>query len=299
MVYTVTCNPALDYVMHAESFATGAITRAERTELLFGGKGINVSLILRELSVDSVAMGFLAGFTGNALEQGITARGIGTDFIHLSSGLTRINVKIRSGVETDINGEGPTVLPEDVEALYKKLDAVGRGDVLVLAGSIPPTLPSELYEQIMERLFGRGARIAVDAAGELLLRTLKYKPFLIKPNREELAELFGVLVKSKEDALRYAEQLQVMGARNVLVSMGGEGAVLLDEHGGRHTARAFSGAVRNTVGAGDSMVAGFLAGYLQSGDYGYALRLGSAAGSATAFSDGLATKNEILDLMNK
>ncbi len=299
MVYTVTCNPALDYVMHANGFELGTITRAERTKLFFGGKGINVSLILRELSVDSVAMGFLAGFTGEALEREIAARGIGTDFVRLSSGLTRINVKIRSDTETDVNGEGPTVLPEDVEALYEKLNCLETGDILVLAGSIPATLPSELYEQILERISERGILVTVDATGELLLRTLKYKPFLIKPNREELSELLGVAVESQEDALRYAKQLQAMGARNVLVSMGGDGAVLLDEHGKRHVEDVFCGEVKNTVGAGDSMVAGFLAGYLQSGDYGYALRLGSAAGSATAFCDGLATREEILGLMNQ
>lgn len=297
MIYTVTFNPAVDYLIYVPQLTAGSIIRSEKERIFFGGKGINVSLVLRELGIESTAMGFIAGFTGNAIEQAIRSEGIHTDFVRLKSGFTRINVKIRSGSETDINGQGPKITEDDVKALFEKLARLKSGDILVLAGSIPNTLPSDIYEKIMAQLSGKGIRFAVDATKDLLLNSLKYRPFLIKPNNEELGEIFGVNIDTPDDALKYAERLREKGAVNVLVSMGSKGAVLADENGERHYIPAVSGNAVNTVGAGDSMVAGFIAGYFQKSDYAYALKLGTASGGATAFSEGLAKKHEILGLL--
>lgn len=297
MIYTVTLNPALDYVMHVKEMKAGNILRSCGEAVFFGGKGINVSTILREHNVSSVAMGFVAGFTGGALENGLESKGIQTDFVHLENGLTRINVKIRADEETDINAGGPAISEAELNALYEKLEQLQAGDTLVLAGSIPPSLPENIYEKIMERLADKGVRFVVDATGQLLVSSLKYRPFLIKPNDDELGELFSVTIDSPEDALQYAVLLQEMGAKNVLVSMGGKGAVLLDETGKEHYMPALKGKVVNTVGAGDSMVAGFIAGFEQTGDFAYALKLGSASGSATAFSEGLADIQSIQKLL--
>ena len=297
MIYTVTFNPAIDYVVRMDSLSAGQINRAEAEEIQCGGKGINVSTVLKNLGVDNVALGFLAGFTGRAIEDGLTGAGIRTDFIHLKQGLTRINVKVKAAEETEINGIGPHIDAQALEALFAQLDALKEGDILVLAGSIPASLPSDVYQTILSRLEGRGILAAVDATRDLLVKVLPYRPFLIKPNNLELGEIFGRVLSTDEEIRECARQLQAQGARNVLVSMAAKGAMLFDETGGVHRIAAPSGTVKNSVGAGDSMVAGFLAGYLEKRDYAYALRLGTAAGSATAFSTGLAKREDILRLL--
>ena len=299
MIYTVTFNPAIDYLVYVPELKVGSILRSEKESTFCGGKGINVSLILQELGIESTATGFIAGFTGSAIEQALDGGIIRTDFVRLKEGLTRINVKIRSEYETDINGQGPSVSENDIKALLVKLKGLKQDDTLVFAGSIPNTVPSDIYEKIMELLSGTGVRFVVDATKDLLLNSLKYGPFFIKPNNDELGEIFSVRIDTPEDAIRYAGKLREMGAVNVLVSMGGKGAVLVDENGKDYYMPAISGKVVNTVGAGDSMVAGFLAGYTQKADYGYALKLGTAAGGATAFCEGLATRDEIFRLMSQ
>ena len=296
MVYTVTFNPAIDYVVHTEEMKLGATNRSEREEMYFGGKGINVSIVLRELGIDSKALGFTAGFTGEAIEKGLADVGIDTDFVRLETGNSRINVKIKASEETELNGQGPDIDDKAISVLFEKLDWLSNGDTLVLAGSIPSSLPSDIYERILERLSGRNIRAVVDATKDLLLNVLKYKPFLIKPNNHELGEMFGVTLNSDEEIETYARKLQEMGAVNVLISMAGDGAMLIDEYGKMHRCGVCKGVVKNSVGAGDSMVAGFTAGVIK-GDYEYALKLGTAAGGATAFSDGLATKEEITELV--
>lgn len=298
MIYTVTFNPALDYVVRMDAFRAGEVNRTAEEELQLGGKGINVSTVLRNLGVENVALGFLAGFTGRALEEGLQKNGIRTDFIWLKDGLTRINVKIKAGTETEINGRGPDISEEALEEMFRKLDQLKEGDILVVSGSIPATLPSDIYERILARLEGRGILTVVDATRDLLCKVLPYRPFLIKPNNLELGEIFDRELKSDQEILDCAAQLQERGARNVLVSMAGDGSLLLDETGASHRLGVPKGKVRNSVGAGDSMVAGFLAGWLEKGDYAYAHRLGAAAGSATAFSIGLATGEEVRALMH-
>lgn len=298
MIYTVTFNPALDYVIKVDNFQTGTINRVYQESIFFGGKGINVSVVLKELGLTSVALGFTAGFTGEAIEKGVKAQGIATDFIHLPEGMSRINVKMKSQNETEINGQGPNISKEAIEQLFVKLDGLKDGDILILAGSIPNTLPEDIYEQIMARLLGRGINIVVDATKDLLLNVLKYHPFLIKPNNHELGEMFGVVLKTDEEIVTYAKELQKKGARNVLISMAGDGAILVTEEGQMHKMGVPKGTVINSVGAGDSMVAGFTAGYMTTGDYSHALKLGTACGSATAFSEGLATRAYINELYN-
>lgn len=299
MIYTVTFNPAIDYLVYVPELKVGSILRSEKESTFCGGKGINVSLILQELGIASTATGFIAGFTGSAIEQALGGGIIRTDFVRLKEGLTRINVKIRSEYETDINGQGPAISENDIKTLLGKLKGLKQDDILVFAGSIPNTVPSDIYEKIMELLSGTGVRFVVDATKDLLLNSLKYRPFLIKPNNDELGEIFSVRIDTPEDAILYAGKLREMGAVNVLVSMGGKGAVLVDENGKDYYMPAISGKAVNTVGAGDSMVAGFIAGYTQKADYGYALKLGTAAGGATAFCEGLATRDEIFRLMNQ
>ncbi len=296
MVYTVTFNPAVDYIVHTKELRAGATNRSDSEEIYFGGKGINVSIVLSELGVKSKALGFVAGFTGAAIEQGVSEKGIDADFVHLSGGFSRINVKIKSDEETELNGQGPKIPDEAVQQLFAKLDELQDGDTLVLAGSIPSSLPSDIYERILARLSGRKIRTVVDATKDLLVKVLKYKPFLIKPNNFELGEIFGVELHTADEIVKYAEKLHEMGARNVLVSMAGDGAVLLDETGKTHVCGVCRGTVKNSVGAGDSMVAGFIAGCEKAG-YEYALKLGTAAGGATAFSEGLATKEKINELL--
>lgn len=296
MVYTVTFNPAIDYVVHTGEMKFGKTNRSEREEIYFGGKGINVSIVLREIGISSKALGFIAGFTGEAIEKGLVDMGINTDFVRLNQGNSRINVKIKSMEETEINGQGPDIDSEAITALFQKLDNITDGDTLILAGSIPSSLPADIYQRILERLSGKKIKAVVDATNELLLNVLQYKPFLVKPNNNELGEMFGVELKNDEDIEKYARKLQEMGAVNVLISMAGDGAMLIDEYGKLHRCGVCKGTVKNSVGAGDSMVAGFTAGSLQ-GDYEYALKLGTAAGGATAFLDGLATKEKIDELL--
>lgn len=298
MVYTVTFNPAIDYVVHTDEMKVGSVNRSKSEEIYFGGKGINVSIVLSELGIKSKAMGFVAGFTGEAIEKGVAEKGIETDFVHLENGYSRINVKIKSGAETELNGQGPEISGKALDELFAKLDKLDDGDTIVLAGSIPNTLPSDIYEKILQRLSDRKIKTVVDATKDLLMNVLKYKPFLIKPNNHELGEIFGVTLTSNDEIAKYAGKLKEMGARNVLVSMAGDGALLLDENGKTHICGVCRGTVKNSVGAGDSMVAGFIAGS-QEGDYDYALRLGTATGGATAFSDGLATKSEIFRLLEQ
>ena len=293
MIYTVTFNPALDYVVKVDNFCTGGINRVYQENVFFGGKGINVSVVLKELGLTSTALGFTAGFTGEAIENGLKEQGITADFIRLAEGMSRINVKMKSQNETEINGQGPNIPQEALDALFEKLSRLEEGDVLILAGSIPNTLPEDVYEQIMAKLDGKGILIAVDATKDLLLNVLKYHPFLIKPNNHELGEMFGVTLETDEDIVFYAKKLQEQGANNVLISMAVDGAILITAEGAVHKIGVPKGTVVNSVGAGDSMVAGFMAGYLTTGDYGVALKLGTASGSATAFSEGLAVKEDI------
>ena len=297
MIYTVTFNPALDYVMKLTTLQTGQVNRSLDEEIQFGGKGINVSTVLKNLGWQSVALGYVAGFTGQALVQGLQAIGITTDFITLPQGMTRINVKIKGSEETEINGRGPEIGAEALLALMEKLDILQPGDCLVLAGSIPSGVPSDIYEQILSRLTDRQILSVVDATGSLLSNVLPYHPFLIKPNNQELGELFQTVLETDAEIIRCARQLQADGARNVLVSMAANGSILLDESGTVHRLGVPKGTVKNSVGAGDSMVAGFLAGWLETGDYAYAHRMGAATGSATAFSLGLAQKEAVETLL--
>lgn len=296
MIYTVTFNPALDYVVHMDEVLLGAVNRSHSEEIYYGGKGINVSMVLKNLGVDSIALGFVAGFTGEVIEKGVKSLGVKTDFIPLEKGISRINVKIKSKEEMEINGQGPDISDGALQSLLKKIEAIENGDTLVLAGSIPASLPSDIYENIMAGLQARSIRVVVDATKELLRNVLKYEPFLIKPNNHELGEMFGVEINTTEEIIHYAKELQKEGARNVLVSRAKEGAVLVTETGELFQMGVPKGVLKNSVGAGDSMVAGFLAGYLEKQDYGYALKMGTAAGSATAFSDGLADQKMIQSL---
>lgn len=293
MIYTVTFNPALDYVMTVNNLHTGEINRADSEQMNYGGKGINVSAILSRLKMENKALGFIAGFSGDKLTDMLNTDGIDNDFVKLNNGFTRINVKIKSDNETDINANGPDIQKEDLAKLFEKLDALKQGDYLVLAGSIPKSLPDNIYENILERLKNRNIKFVIDATGDLLLNVLPYKPFLIKPNHHELGELFDVKIKEYDDIVKYSKLLQEKGAENVLVSCGKKGAVLLDSQGNTYRIGNVPGKIVSSVGCGDSMVAGFVAGYIEKGDYAYALKLGAACGNATAFSQSLATKEEI------
>lgn len=293
MIYTVTFNPALDYTMKVNNLQTGEINRADNEQMNYGGKGINVSAILSRLKTENKALGFIAGFSGDKLAEMLNADGIDNDFVKLNNGFTRINVKIKSDNETDINANGPDIHKEDLEKLFEKLDALKQGDYLVLAGSIPKSLPDNIYENILEWLKNRNIKFVIDATGDLLLNVLHFKPFLIKPNHHELGELFDVKIKEYDDIVKYSKLLQEKGAENVLVSCGKKGAVLLDSQGNTYKIGNVPGKIISSVGCGDSMVAGFVAGYIEKGDYAYALKLGAACGNATAFSQSLATKEEI------
>lgn len=300
MIYTVTFNPALDYAVYLDTLEMGALNRAGGETLRCGGKGINVSVVLRNLGMDTRALGFLAGFTGRVIALWLEQMSVQNDFIMLPSGMSRINIKLKTGVETEINGQGPDIPPQALDALFAKLDRISKGDTLVLAGSIPASLPADVYERILSRLSGRGIRCVVDASGPLLLNVLQYRPFLIKPNEAELSELCGVPLTPGDltGVKSCAARLQERGARNVLASLGPNGALLLTEDGKFLHQEAAAGTVRNSVGAGDSMVAGFLTGLHLTGSYREALRMGAAAGAATAFSDHLATRREVEELLN-
>ena len=296
MIYTVTFNPAIDYVMQSGEITLGKTNRSSCEEIHFGGKGINLSLVLSELGKDTTALGFVAGFTGDALEKAVEKMGIKTDFIHLKSGNTRINVKLKGEKETEINGSGPNIEAEELEALFEKLESLKSGDTLVLAGSIPASLPNDIYGQIAKFIQKKGVRLVVDATGELLLNALEYHPFLIKPNKQELEEVAKMELKTEKDIILAATDLKNMGAENVLVSLGAEGALLVAGDSKVYKKSAFKVTAVNTVGSGDSMIAGFLAG-LDKG-YEYALKLGAAAGAATAALSGLATKEKIEEILS-
>jgi len=299
MIYTVTFNPALDYVVRVDHFALGEVNRTEQERIYYGGKGLNVSAVLSTLGYGNTALGFVAGFTGDEIERGVKGLGFQSDFIRVEKGLSRINVKLKSQEETEINGMGPEITGEDVMQLFEKLDRLTAGDMLVLSGSIPKSINDDIYERIMESLDGRGVRIVVDATKDLLINVLPYHPFLIKPNNHELGEMFGVTLHGPEEIIDYGKRLQKKGARNVLISMAGDGAILITEEEEVFRRGVPKGTVKNSVGAGDSMVAGFIAGYLENGSFEHALRLGSAAGSASAFSEGLAGKEDIMRLYEK
>ncbi len=292
MVYTVTLNPALDYVMRVGSLRDD-INRSQSEDVYYGGKGINVSVILTRLGIENKALGFVGGFTGDKLTEMLENDGIKCDFNRLKNGDTRINVKIKADTELDVNAQGPKIDENEVRALLDKLDKIKKGDYLILAGSIPNSLPDDIYERMLAKLQNKGVNFVVDATGDLLKKALNYKPFLIKPNHHELGDLFGVTLSSTDDIVKYARKLQTLGARNVLVSRAKDGAILIDENSNVTEAENVEGKVVNSVGCGDSMVGGFVAGYIEKGDYSYALKLGAACGNATAFSEELATKSEI------
>lgn len=299
MIFTVTFNPSLDYIVRVDEMRLGTINRTNYEQLLPGGKGINVSIVLGNFGHPSRALGFSAGVTGVALEKLLADAGVDADLVHVKEGFTRINAKVKAVEETELNGQGPRIAPEDVNALFSKLDVLGQDDTLVISGSVPNTLPSDMYEQVMERLAGHGVRIVVDAERDLLTRVLPYRPFLVKPNNHELGDIFGVTLKTRDEVVPYARRMQEMGAQNVLVSMAGEGGVLVAADGQVYQSPAAKGTVVNSVGAGDSCVAGFLAGLMETGSYQTAFRMGLAAGSASAFSDHLATRPEVEDLMSR
>lgn len=299
MIYTVTFNPSLDYIVSVDDFKLGLTNRTSSELLLPGGKGINVSTILTNLGIESTALGFVAGFTGDEIIRKVEEIGVRSDFIRIGDGISRINVKLKSIDGTEINGMGPDISREKTEELMEKLDVLDEEDVLVLAGSIPVSMPDDIYSRILERLEGKGVTFIVDATGELLMKVLKYQPFLIKPNNHELGDIFKVNLETREEVVPYGRKLQAMGAKNVLISMAGEGAVLVAEDGSVYDAPAPEGVLVNAVGAGDSMVAGFTAGWMEEKDYRHAFYMGVAAGSASAFSEYLATKNEIMSLYQK
>ena len=293
MIYTVTFNPSLDYFVTLDDFKMGRTNRTVTESMMPGGKGINVSAVLHNLGVETTALGFIAGFTGEEIRRKTMEMGFGCEFIPVDGGYSRINMKLKDFDGTEINGKGPEIGSEALDQLLTRLDSLKQGDGLVLAGSIPGSIPASIYRDIMERLADKGVLFVVDATGELLLNVLTYHPFLIKPNHHELGEIFGVELTSREDVVPYAKKLQEKGARNVLVSMSGEGAVLAAEDGQIYMSPAPRGKLVNAVGAGDSMVAGFLAGWMLQKDYGHAFRMGMAAGSATAFSEALASREDI------
>lgn len=299
MIYTVTLNPSLDYIMHLDTMNINAVNRSLKEEIYPGGKGINVSIVLNNLRIPNKALGFIAGFTGKEIERIMTNLGSNCDFITLDHGLSRINVKLEAKKETEINGMGPQITPADLKELFTKLDEIQEGDFLVLAGSIPSNVPDSIYQDIMKELAHKNINVVVDATKDLLKNVLKYKPFLIKPNHIELAEMFNVEINSDEEIVTYARKLQEMGAQNVLISMGEDGSILITNEGEVVKISVPKGTVINTVGSGDSMVAGFIAGYLKSKDLKEALKFATATGSATAFSPWLATADKVDDLLSQ
>lgn len=299
MISTVTLNPSLDYIVKVDDFKVDSVNRSHEETIYAGGKGINVSLVLKNLGIENTALGFIAGFTGDEIAKIVTKRGVTSEFIKLQEGMSRINVKLKSNEETEINGMGPALKASDVRELYNKISELKSGDFLVLAGSIPNSLPSNIYREIMNDFKDKKIEVVVDATKELLMNVIEYGPFLIKPNHHELGELFNVSITSQDEVVIYAKKLQEKGARNVLVSMAGDGAVLVAEDGTILKHAGVKGIVKNSVGAGDSMVAGFIAGYLNKGSLEDAFKMGIATGSATAFSEDLATKLEVEALLKQ
>ncbi|ETI90427.1 MAG: 1-phosphofructokinase [Clostridium butyricum DORA_1] len=297
MINTITLNPSLDYVVKVDNFKADALNRINSEQIYAGGKGINVSIVLKNLGVDNTALGYVAGFTGDEILRQIKDHNVDCDFVKLQSGMSRINVKLKSDGETEINGAGPDISEKDLESLYEKINKLGKGDFLILSGSIPKSVPDDIYERIMKSLLDKEVEFIVDATKDLLLKVLKYRPFLIKPNHHELAEMFNVELKNDEDIIAYGKKLQEMGAKNVLISMAGDGAILLPKNGEPIKREVPKGILKNSVGAGDSMVAGFLCGYLKNKDLGEAFKMGIATGSASAFSEELATKEEVENLL--
>lgn len=296
MINTITLNPSLDYIVKVDNFKVDAVNRSNEEQIYPGGKGINVSIVLNNLGVKNTALGFIAGFTGDEILRRIKDHGVDCDFIKVKSGLSRINVKLKSNEETEINGSGPRISESDLELLFEKISHLKKGDYLVLSGSIPSSVPNDIYESIMKRLLDKEVEFVVDATKDLLLKVLKYKPFLIKPNHHELAELFNVTLNDDNDIIKYGKKLQEMGAKNVLISMAGDGAILIPENGDPIKREVPKGILKNSVGAGDSMVAGFISGYLKNNDINEAFKMGIATGSASAFSEELATKDEVINL---
>ncbi|MBW6410589.1 1-phosphofructokinase [Clostridium weizhouense] len=299
MINTITLNPSLDYILKVDKFNIDSLNRSEKEQIYAGGKGINVSIVLNNLGVENTALGYVAGFTGDEIVKQVKEHGVNCDFIKLEEGLSRINVKLKSLGETEINGSGPQITSENLENLYEKLSYLKQGDYLILSGSIPKGVPDDIYENIMNRLLNKKVEFIVDATKDLLLKVLKYKPFLIKPNHHELAEMFNVELKNDKDIIIYGKKLQEMGAKNVLISMAGDGAILLPENGEPVKREVPKGILKNSVGAGDSMVAGFLAGYIKNNDIQEAFKMGIATGSASAFSEELATKEEVENLLTQ
>ena len=299
MIYTVTLNPSLDYIVSVKDFQLGMTNRTDFEMMLPGGKGINVSTILRNLGIENTALGYVAGFTGEEIEKRLEGMGVQTGFIHLAEGISRINFKLSSIEGTEINGRGPAIPAEAVEQLMQRLDELEDGDILFLSGSIPSSMPDDIYRDICKRLENKKIQVVVDATRDLLLKVLPYHPLLIKPNHHELGEMFGVELKPGREVVPYAKKLQEMGARNVLISMAGHGAVLVAEDGSVYQAPAPKGELKNGVGAGDSMVAGFVAGWLEKQTYEHAFHMGIASGSASAFSENLASAEEIADVFKR
>ncbi|MFQ8785466.1 MAG: 1-phosphofructokinase [Clostridia bacterium] len=307
MIYTITFNPALDYTVQVEEFEIGKINRTKSENILAGGKGLNVSIILKRLGIENTALSFIAGFTGKELERKIKQYNIKTDFIEINNGYTRINVKISSlkknsliqERETALNGNGPEITQEDIDELLEKIKKINSEDIVILSGNVPKCINEDIYEIICKELNEKNVKFVVDASQKLLMNCLKYKPFFIKPNKDELEETFNTKIKTKKEIIIYAKKLQEKGAQNVLISLGGDGAILLTEKNEVYYSNTPKGQVINTVGAGDSMVAGFVAGYLKKKDYKEALKLGIASGSATAFSAGLAMNEEINGLLKQ
>ena len=299
MINTITLNPSLDYIVKVDDFKVGHVNRTSKEDIYPGGKGINVSIVLKNLGVKNRALGFTAGFTGEEIEKLVANHGVDNEFIRLEKGMSRINVKLKSREESEINGMGPNISKNDIEKLYEKLEALKAGDFVVLAGSIPNTLPDDIYETIMKDFKDKEINFVVDATKDLLLNVLKYKPFLIKPNHHELGEMFNVKLNSKDEIITYAKKLQEIGARNVIISMAGDGAILIEENGEITISDTPKGTLVNSVGAGDSMVGGFLAGIAEDKNIKEAFKMGVATGSASAFSEGLATKDKVEELLKQ
>ena len=299
MIYTVTFNPSLDYIVSVKDFRPGMTNRTSSELMLAGGKGINVSIVLGNLGIKSTALGFIAGFTGDEIVRRLHNGGINSEFIKINDGISRINIKLKSMDGTEINGQGPHIDSSHIEQLMNRLRRLESGDVLVLAGSIPAGISDNIYKDIMDMLKDKGVQIVVDATSRLLTNVLEYNPFFIKPNQHELGDIFNVTLNTQEEVIPYALKLKKMGAVNVCVSMGGKGAILVADDGNVYKAKAPDGILKNSVGAGDSLVAGFLSGWIEKKDYEYAFRKGVATGSASAFSERLATVGEVNMLIDK
>lgn len=299
VIYTVTFNPSLDYIVSVKDFRPGMTNRTSSELMLAGGKGINVSIVLGNLGIKSTALGFIAGFTGDEIVRRLHNGGINSEFIKINDGISRINIKLKSIDGTEINGQGPHIDSSHIEQIMNRLRRLESGDVLVLAGSIPAGISDNIYKDIMDMLKDKGVQIVVDATSRLLTNVLEYNPFFIKPNQHELGDIFNVTLNTQEEVIPYALELKKMGAVNVCVSMGGKGAILVADDGNVYKAKAPDGILKNSVGAGDSLVAGFLSGWIEKKDYEYAFRKGVATGSASAFSERLATNGEVNDLIGK